>query len=89
MRIQCPHCHTTGTITNTAPQAVGLKTIYLQCTNPSCRARTAHTVSYDHDIEPPKMDPVTAVAELLERLTQEERATVLDRWRQPAQPLLF
>jgi hypothetical protein len=80
MRICCPHCGTNGIVTQTRTECAGLKTVYLQCPNPACGARTVHQVSYSHDLVAPQADLPRLAGEILERLSHEQRAELVRRF---------
>ena len=90
MRIVCPHCGLNGKITHTDTFSSQLKEVYVNCQNPECGARFVTSVSYRHDIVPPKNTLIEKADHLLASLPEKEIKKLLTKYTSPSkQPLLL
>lgn len=77
MRIECPHCEEKAAITGHNKLSPAVKDVYASCTSPDCGWRGVITVSHKHDIQPPRDQFRSMMAEWISALPAEERAALL------------
>ncbi|BES69715.1 hypothetical protein RE428_07780 [Marinobacter nanhaiticus D15-8W] len=77
MRIECPHCQQKAAITGHNKLSPAVKDVYASCTNADCGWRGVITVSHKHDIQPPKAQLHSMMAEWLGALPAADRSAVL------------
>lgn len=79
MQINCPSCLQKARITSRANlnDKKTISDLYCECLNQDCGATFVYTLAFMHDINPPAKTTAQIAQNLLNRLTKEERAALL------------
>jgi hypothetical protein len=80
MRIKCPHCLQKARIRsrNNLTEAKTVVDLYCECTNPACEATFVCTMGFKYYLNPPAQTTAQIAKNLLNHLSQEEKAQLLD-----------
>lgn len=81
MKVVCPHCREKSTIRSSNRISAGVSELYCQCENESCDSAFVMTLAHKHDTRPPKTEIDNIVAELVRRMTSEEKKQVMSLLR--------
>jgi hypothetical protein len=74
MRVVCPHCFNKALITSTNQLSDTVKDLYCTCTNSrECGASFVFTLSYKHDLNPPRKTTLQIAATLINKLNPAEK----------------
>ena len=73
VKVNCPHCSELSTIKSRNRLSVSVSELYCQCENPLCGAGFVMTLAHKHDTRPPKDKFDCLVADLVSRLSPDER----------------
>ena len=77
MRVICPHCHEKASIRKNNRLSGAVTELYCQCENDLCDAGFVMTLAHKHDTRPPKSQIDNVVAELVRRMSSEEKREVM------------
>ncbi|WP_420588215.1 ogr/Delta-like zinc finger family protein [Bacterioplanoides sp.] len=77
MRVNCPHCMEKASIRKNNRISAGVTELYCQCENKHCDSGFVMTLAHKHDTRPPKDQMDSLVAELVRRMTREEKKQVM------------
>jgi hypothetical protein len=79
MRIECPHCLQKARIRsrNNLTEAKTVVDLYCECTNAACKAAFVCIMSFKHYLNPPAKTTAQIAQNLLNHLSQEEKAQLL------------
>lgn len=78
MRVICPHCQSKALISSSNKLSSQVTDLYCQCSNVAeCGASFVSTLSFKHTINPPANTTLEIAQNLLNRLSKEEKAELL------------
>lgn len=77
MKVICPHCREKSTISSSNRISTCVIELYCQCENELCDAGFVMTLAHKHDTRPPKSQIDNVVAELVRRMSSEEKREVM------------
>ena len=77
MRVNCPHCREKASIRKNNRLSGAVTELYCQCDNEHCDAGFVMTLAHKHDTRPPKDQMDNVVAELVRRMTDDEKQQIM------------